>query len=160
MHPSPNRPIAVACALVLTAGAAGCGGGDGKRGSTAKRGSVAAGKKVDARTQAAIQGTIVNYLSAARRGDAERFCGEQTDARLRRLYGGLGGCLRSGEAKRPDRSIPAPADLRAADAVSSGPRRAVAALLTRDGRRRYVFSMVDERGPGGWAVDEIEVTGG
>jgi hypothetical protein len=141
---------------LLAASVAGCGGDGGKDGSTAKRRSA----KVDARTQAAIQGTIANYLSAARRGDAERFCGEQTDARLRRLYGGLRACTRSREATRPDRSIPALADLRAADAVRSGPGRAVEALLTRDGSRRYVFSMVDERGRSGWAVDGIAVDGG
>jgi hypothetical protein len=159
VQPSPNTPIAAACALVLAAGAIGCGGGDGKESSTANRRSAAA-RKVDARSQAAIQGTIANYLAAGRRGDAERFCGEQTDARLRRLYGSLGACLRSREATRPDRSIPPLTELRAADAVRSGPRRAFEALSTRDGRRRYVFVMVDERGPGGWAVDEVTLSGG
>jgi hypothetical protein len=156
MQPSSNRPIAAMCALVLAASATGCGGGDGKGSGTAKRRSG----KVDAQTQAAIQGTIANYLAAARRGDAERFCGEQSDARLRRIYGGLRACTRSSEATRPDRSIPALADLRAADAIRSSPRRAVEPLLTRDARRRYVFVMVDERGAGGWAVDEIALDGG
>jgi hypothetical protein len=147
----------VLAALALTPAGSGCGSDDGEK-PKPKRQAVA-GQKVGAADQAAIRAAIANYLAAARSGNAERFCGEQSDARLRRLYGGLNGCLGSAEARKPERSLPAVGQLRAADALLSRPRRAVEALITRDGRRRYVFAMVDERGPGGWAIDEITATG-
>jgi hypothetical protein len=102
-----------------------------------------------------IEQAIRSYVTAARDGDAETFCGQQSDPRLERRYGGIQECVASDEAQTPAPSIPS-GDSIEIEIESIQGTRATAQVSRPGGSTSSTYEMVNEGGQGGWAVESID----
>lgn len=102
-----------------------------------------------------VEQAIRSYITAAREGDAETYCGQQTDGRLARRWGSIQECVASDEASAPAPSIPH-GDSVEIEISSIDGNRASAEVSRQGGSTSSTYTLVDEGGEGGWAVDTID----
>ena len=100
--------------------------------------------------------TIRRYFDGGRKGNAEEWCGQQSDRLLKQNFGGLRECLKSDIASEKDPRIPPGRELRFGKTININGNKAKARPKTRDGSTRYFIRLVFEGSNGGWAVDFID----
>jgi hypothetical protein len=98
-----------------------------------------------------VESAIRSLITAYRAGDAETWCGQQTDGRLARKFGGIRQCIASDEATTAAPSLPDGDDVEVEITGIDG-NRAAAEVTEPDGDS-VTYTLVDEGGQGGWAID-------
>lgn len=113
------------------------------------------GEDPDSENAQLVEQAIRSFVQAARDGDAATFCGQQSDPRLERRYGGIEECVESEEATTPVPSI-ASGDEVNVEITSLTPPTASVQVSRPGGSGSSTYEMVDEGGEGGWAVESID----